>query len=292
MRMEKKNIKRMLALFLVFSVLLMMTAFAAGGWVKTGSGWMYYNEAGVPLVNQMSPDHYYLDSQGMWKQESLSIAGQTVQSPKSFIPVSAFNFADLQGPLSQLNQHVQSVSGGKRVFHLYKDGLTYSSKTTDTAASGSGKTSTDSKSDTADETDSTDSTDSTDKTDSTDDSSRIIDNSAGGPGSTGSSANTKETLLLSLTKDTANNGYRIRISANLGSGTWNAKDIRSCDYAVCLYLCSLISNRPMILMDSIYRSWQGSNEYGLQFGSTIPIADCMVSVDAENGAGIYCISPR
>ena len=57
-------------------------------------------------------------------------------------------------------------------------------------------------------------------------------------------------------------------------------------------MCSVISNRPSILVDAIYQSWQRENRYGINMVSWAPVADSMVMLEVENGAGIYRIAPR
>ena len=57
-------------------------------------------------------------------------------------------------------------------------------------------------------------------------------------------------------------------------------------------MCALISNRPSILADAIFQSWQGDNRYGINMLSRAAAADTMVLLEVENGAGIYRIAPR
>ena len=69
-------------------------------------------------------------------------------------------------------------------------------------------------------------------------------------------------------------------------------DLRTYDYEVFRFMCAIISNRPSILADAIYQSWQRENRYGINMVSWAAVADTKVMVEVENGTGIYRIAPR
>lgn len=217
------------------AVLSAFPAYAAAGWINAGGTWHYELEDGTTAVNRVTPDGYYVDGDGVWKKQTLTILSQKITSPSRFVPLSEISFPASKDMLNLFNRTIQGAANGKRIFHLYQDGITYGSLST-------------------------------------------------------SNSTQSEELLLSLTGDPAVNGYKLRISGNLGDGTFNAQDIHSYDYAVFRYLCALISNRPDILADAIYQSWQGNNGYGIRMDRTAAAGDAMISLDIENGAGVYHIS--
>ena len=205
----------------------------AAGWVNDSSGYFYLQDDGSTLVNTMTPDGYYVDGNGKWFQEELSILGEKVTSPQKYVPMSGQSFGNYLGTVNAMNSRIQNAAPGRRRIHVYRDGMSLCA----------------------------------------------IENQ-------------KETPLLMLTEDTATGGYRLRISTNLGSGGFVDTDLRTYDYEVFRFMCALISNRPTILADAIYQSWQGENHYGINMVSWAGCADTLVMVEVENGAGIYRIAPR
>lgn len=238
-------------------LLFMLLSFpaAAGGWVQNGSVWNYYAETGQPLYSTRTPDGFYVDENGSWLRENYTILGQPVISPSAFIPAAAFDFPGTRETLNGMNRYIQNapLTKGKRIFHLYQDGISYARLTVPDTAASSGSTG----EKTADGTD---------------------------------AVNYTETKLLSLTRDALSGEYLLRISTNLGGGSFNAGDIRSFDYSVFQYFCCLISNRPSKLMDAVYESWQGKNRYGINMSEAVTAGDCRIRLAVEEGTGIYRIS--
>ena len=176
---------------------------------------------------------YYVDGNGKWFQEHLTILGEEFTSPQKFTPMSRQTFEYYLAVVNGMNTRIQNAAPGRRAIHLYRDGMSLCAV-----------------------------------------------------------ENQKETPLLVLTEDTAAGGYRLRISTNLGSGGFVDTDLRTYDYEVFRFMCALISNRPSILADAIFQSWQGDNRYGINMLSRAAAADTMVLLEVENGAGIYRIAPR
>lgn len=102
----------------------------------------------------------------------------------------------------------------------------------------------------------------------------------------------KETQLIGLYKDTASDGYQIRISAELGKRDLDLSKASTYDYQIFFFLCAKISSRPEEVADAIYASWQGQNQYGLRRLEPTPVADVQLSYDVEENTGIYLISAR
>ena len=232
MKDMKKKIPATIAAIMAAVSLFAPPAYAAG-WVNDASGYYYVQDDGAVLVNTMTPDGYYVDENGKWFQEHLTILGQDFTSPQKFTPMSGQSFENYLSVVNGMNTRIQNAAPGRRAIHLYRDGMSLCA---------------------------------------------VEDQ--------------QEFPLLVLTEDTACGGYRLRISANLGSGGFVDTDLRTYDYEVFRFMCAVISNRPSILADAIFQSWQRENRYGINMVSWAAVADTMVMVEVENGAGIYRIAPR
>ena len=232
MKDMKKKIPATIAAIMAAVSLFAPPAYAAG-WVNDASGYYYVQDDGAVLANTMTPDGYYVDGNGKWFQEHLTILGQDFTSPQKFTPMSGQSFENYLSVVNGMNTRIQNAAPGRRAIHLYRDGMSLCA---------------------------------------------VEDQ--------------QEFPLLVLTEDTACGGYRLRISANLGSGGFVDTDLRTYDYEVFRFMCAVISNRPSILADAIFQSWQRENRYGINMVSWAAVADTMVMVEVENGAGIYRIAPR
>ena len=232
MKDMKKKIPATIAAIMAAVSLFAPPAYAAG-WVNDASGYYYVQDDGAVLANTMTPDGYYVDGNGKWFQEHLTILGQDFTSPQKFTPMSGQSFENYLSVVNGMNTRIQNAAPGRRAIHLYRDGMSLCA---------------------------------------------VEDQ--------------QEFPLLVLTEDTACGGYRLRISANLGSGGFVDTDLRTYDYEVFRFMCAIISNRPSILADAIYQSWQRENRYGINMVSWAAVADTKVMVEVENGTGIYRIAPR
>ena len=232
MKDMKKKIPATIAAIMAAVSLFAPPAYAAG-WVNDASGYYYVQDDGAVLANTMTPDGYYVDGNGKWFQEHLTILGQDFTSPQKFTPMSGQSFENYLSVVNGMNTRIQNAAPGRRAIHLYRDGMSLCAV-----------------------------------------------------------ENQKETPLLVLSEDTTSGGYRLRISTNLGSGGFVDTDLRTYDYEVFRFMCALISNRPSILADAVFQSWQRDNHYGINMFSWVPVADTMVLLEVENGAGIYRIAPR
>ena len=232
MKDMKKKIPAAIAALMTAVSLFAPPAYAAG-WVSEGSGYYYVQDDGAVLVNTMTPDGYYVDGNGKWFQEHLTILGQEFTSPQKFTPMNRQTFEYYLAVVNGMNTRIQNAAPGRRAIHLYRDGMSLCAV-----------------------------------------------------------ENQKETPLLVLSEDTVTGGYRLRISTNLGSGGFVDTDLRTYDYEVFRFMCALISNRPSILEDAIFQSWQRENRYGINMINWAAAADTMVLLEVENGAGIYRIAPR
>lgn len=102
----------------------------------------------------------------------------------------------------------------------------------------------------------------------------------------------KETELLGLYKDTDSDGYRLRLSLDLGKRDLDLSKASTYDYQVFLFFCAAVSADPAVLADAVYCSWQGGNEYGLKNQELTAVGDTLICYEAEDGAGIYSLSAR
>ena len=232
MKDMKKKIPAAIAALMTAVSLFAPPAYAAG-WFNEASGYYYVQDDGAVLTNTMTPDGFYVDGNGKWFQEHLTILGEDFTSPQKFTPMNRQTFEYYLAVVNGMNTRIQNAAPGRRAIHLYRDGMSLCAV-----------------------------------------------------------ENQKETPLLVLSEDTTSGGYRLRISTNLGSGGFVDTDLRSYDYEVFRFMCALISNRPSILADAIFQSWQRENRYGINMINWAAAADTMVLLEVENGAGIYRIAPR
>ena len=225
MKDMKKKIPATIAALMAAVSLFAPPAYA--GWVNDGGGDYYVQDDGAVLTNTMTPDGFYVDGNGKWFQEHLTILGEDFTSPQKFTPMNRQTFEYYLAVVNGMNTRIQNAAPGRRAIHLYRDGMSLCAV-----------------------------------------------------------ENQKETPLLVLSEDTVTGGYRLRISTNLGSGGFVDTDLRTYDYEVFRFMCAVISNRPSILADAIYQSWQRENRYGINMVSWAAVADTMVMVEVVLSMGL------
>lgn len=202
------------------------------GWRQEGGGWCYYQEDGSRLTSALTPDGYLVDGEGIWKRQQLDILGQKVTTPERFVNASRMgNWSGVLPALDNINRSIQRSLNGKRIFHVYEDGIRYCR-----VESGS-----------------------------------------------------RETELVSLVRDRGSDGYQICLRTDLGKRNSDWTSASTYDHEVFLYFCALVSNRPVVLADAIYRNWQGDNGYGLSRETRVQVEDALVRYQAEDGCGIYYV---
>lgn len=54
------------------------------GWMKDGTNYYYLDAEGACLINTMTPDGYYVDTNGAWHQRSTEILGEVFHAPMKF----------------------------------------------------------------------------------------------------------------------------------------------------------------------------------------------------------------
>jgi hypothetical protein len=104
--------------------------------------------------------------------------------------------------------------------------------------------------------------------------------------------NKEETILLGLYRDTASDGWKIRVSCNLSGSRDDYTRTPAIDYAVLRFLAGRFSHTPGQIADAIYQSWQGENAWHLSSAEDKPVGDSMIRYSVENGAAVYQIQKR
>lgn len=100
-----------------------------------------------------------------------------------------------------------------------------------------------------------------------------------------------ETELISLSKNEAEQGYRLALAVNLGTRSGRRSLASTCDYGVFRFLLAKISHYPEQAVDAIYESWQGKNSWNVNREQDVSVMDLRIRCDVENGKGIYQIRP-
>ena len=96
------------------------------GWRQEGGGWCYYQEDGSRLTSALTPDGYLVDGEGIWKRQQLDILGQKVTTPERFVNASRMgDWSGVLPDLDNINRSIQRSLSGKRIFHVYEDGIRY-----------------------------------------------------------------------------------------------------------------------------------------------------------------------
>lgn len=124
--MKTKKLKSgiLVVLALLFSLVLTMVAFA--GWETDGNKqWRYRNEDGTYLTSALTPDGYYVDSNGIW-QESYTILGAEIKAKNYFLLSSNETVFDAFLPtLEKMTVTLKEETGGKRGFYVRNDRVEY-----------------------------------------------------------------------------------------------------------------------------------------------------------------------
>jgi hypothetical protein len=104
------------------------TAAAAwSGWKKNGTVWNWYNEDGSLLADAVTPDGYYVNGSGAWFKTTQVFMDESFNIPDYFRTASSVSsMNDFLPELNRANKRVQSALMGKRIFHVYYSGVTYS----------------------------------------------------------------------------------------------------------------------------------------------------------------------
>ncbi|MDO4294721.1 MAG: hypothetical protein Q4D90_01000 [bacterium] len=101
---------------------------AVNGWNEGTKGWFYQGTDGVILTNTMTPDAYYVDENGIWKQEVLTLLNLEVTAPSRFVKASAMeDWEPLLAGLGYLREEIERVMPENRSFHVYSDSIVYQS---------------------------------------------------------------------------------------------------------------------------------------------------------------------
>lgn len=101
-----------------------------------------------------------------------------------------------------------------------------------------------------------------------------------------------ERELMCLYKDTATDGYRLRISCALTPRKGSQAKVSWYDYQVLQLLLAKISRAGAQISEAIYSSWELDNSYGLKNGQWVAAGDASINYEAISGAGIYYIAVR
>lgn len=127
--------ERAVVMGIILALSLPVNVYAQGSWQSGEGGWYYIQEDGTPAsgwieengksyylfqdgrcaTDTITPDGYYVDSQGEWYRRSASILDVTFQAPDQFLKPAA-GTPDWTGgeSLEKLKDTVIKVFGGKR----------------------------------------------------------------------------------------------------------------------------------------------------------------------------------
>lgn len=96
------------------------------GWIQETDGFYYYLPDGSRLISSLTPDGYYVDSNGLWNEKTFDLLGIKVSAESKFCVPSSWNEWNTQfSELPDLAQTIQEAAGGTRVFHIYEDSILY-----------------------------------------------------------------------------------------------------------------------------------------------------------------------
>ena len=109
MKDMKKKIPATIAAIMAAVSLFAPPAYAAG-WVNDASGYYYVQDDGAVLANTMTPDGYYVDGNGKWFQEHLTILGQDFTSPQKFTPMSGQSVENSLSVLHGMSPRIQNAA--------------------------------------------------------------------------------------------------------------------------------------------------------------------------------------
>lgn len=96
------------------------------GWVTSGSDWMYYQEDGSILRESLTPDGYFVDIEGKWRQRTMTLLDEKFSLPDTFrASTGTGSFLTDMEPLERLNTRIRKLIGEKRLFYVYEDSIQY-----------------------------------------------------------------------------------------------------------------------------------------------------------------------
>ena len=136
----KNRICRILAAVILLIVLSAQTVYAENvpdaaaqqphGWQQHGVEYSYYDENGVPVCDGFSPDGYYLDRNGCWKNETYELLGQQYKIPDRYKSPAEYGVfsREMSDDLSRLRRSLQSYLGTTRVVRAGGDAVIYNSR--------------------------------------------------------------------------------------------------------------------------------------------------------------------
>lgn len=265
---------------------------AAGpGWVKQENGWYYYLEDGSPargwvesggksyyileggrmFTGGLTPDGYYVDSDGAWYQRKEGILGNEFTAPSRALLIhepwpGTEAFTSLKTVISQ-------GFSGRRTIKVSDNALEYVVPET---AENQNKT-----------------------YGSYDVINREnVDAVLSGrfpvtssESSAQSAKKQKAAVLLGLYRETAQGRFRIDIHIPLDGDITSKYQASSYDYGVFLALAYQVSSTPELLAASLYSAWEEDNRWGISRQKWVQVGDCLVLYTSGDGYGRFYITP-
>ena len=124
-RTWRRSVVRTLIVLVLCMSILPMQVFAAG-WQNQGKGnWIYQKEDGNKIADGFTPDGYYIDGSGIWK-ENISILGTDFPARRSFLASSkAGSFVDYEKSMASLLKAAAKDCGDVRSIILEHDQIRY-----------------------------------------------------------------------------------------------------------------------------------------------------------------------
>lgn len=106
----------------------------ATGWENIDGKWYYFNDNGTCRINSVTPDCYLTDAKGVLMDGYRVIAGVSVQAPQLFVNSDSSamdNWNGMMGAVKSIGQLVYANTGETRMFHVYKNKLSWCSLNND-----------------------------------------------------------------------------------------------------------------------------------------------------------------
>lgn len=96
-------------------------------WIKNGSALSWIQEDGSFMIDNVTPDGYYVDYNGFWKTENISLLNEKFSVPDQFVSSTEMITMKLQlAEINKINKQVQALFKGNRVIKVSDDSISYS----------------------------------------------------------------------------------------------------------------------------------------------------------------------
>lgn len=263
---------------------------AGRGWVKSNEKSYYVEEGGKLFTGGLTPDGYYVDSDGAWYQRTEKILGKDFTAPVRALSLSE----DWPGKesLTGLKGVISQGFSGLRTLKITENAVEYVLLEPVEDENGTGSST---KTGTGTGTSSGTGSSTTGRTGTggviTRDNIDAILSGRSTAGTSVSQTKMKETVLLGLYREPSSGRYRIDIRVALDGDEESALKSSSYDYGIFRAMVFQVSSAPEILTDGIYSAWEEDNRWQVSRQSWVQVGDCLVLYMSGDGYGRFYITP-